>query len=232
MAGLRVVFFDVDGVLVPVKSSWSYVHKRLGVEKEAEEAARLFLEGRIGYEEWMRRDVELWIQARGGMMHRSDLEAILSEIPVREGARELVSWLHRRGVRVILVSAGVEPLVARVAREVGADAWVSPRLWYDRRGYLLPGGSPHVTPLGPRGKGFIVKRIAGELGVSLDETAFVGDSRWDRDALEVVGHPIAFGGECREIEDIVECRVYSIRGLGRALNDIMSGGSCSSREYE
>ena len=231
MPRLRVAFFDVDGVLVPVKSSWSYVHERLGVEREAEEAARLFLEGRIGYEEWMRRDVELWIRASGGRLHRRDLERILSEIPVREGARELVAWLHRRGVRVVLVSAGVEPLVARVAREVGADAWVSPRLWYDKRGYLVPGGSPYVTPLGPRGKGFIVRRIAGELGASMEETAFVGDSRWDRDAFEAVAHPIAYGGECAEIDDVVECRVHSMGGLKRAFQDIMERGRCASREY-
>ncbi len=232
MPRLKIVFMDVDGVLVPERSSWDYVHRALGVQGKAKEAMRDFIEGRIDYSEWMRRDTQLWVEASGGKIHRRDLERILSQIPLTEGARELVSWLHRRGVSVILVSAGVEPLVARVAREVGADGWVSPRLWFDKRGYLIPGGSPIVTPLGPRGKGKIIKRISMMYGAQVEETAFVGDSRWDRDAFEAVGHPIAYGPYCDEIEDIVECRVLSMAGLKHALNDIMDNGRCARRLYE
>ncbi len=232
MARLKVVFMDVDGVLVPERSSWDYVHRALGVQDKAKEAMRQFLEGKIDYSEWMKRDTQLWVEASGGRLHRRDLERILSGIPLTEGARELVSWLHKRGVSVILVSAGVELLVARVAREVGADGWVSPRLWFDKRGYLISGGSPIVMPLGPRGKGKIIRRLAMMYGASVEETAFVGDSRWDRDAFEAVGHPIAYGPHCGEIEEIVECRVLSMEGLRSALNDIMESERCLKRLYE
>lgn len=232
MGRLKIVFMDVDGVLVPERSSWDYVHRALGVQDKAREAMRDFMEGRIDYTEWMRRDTQLWIEASGGRMHRRDLERILSRVPLTEGARALVAWLHRRGVRVILVSAGVEPLVSRVAREVGADGWVSPRLWFDKRGYLVPGGSPLVTPGGERSKGKIIRRISMMYGADVSETAFVGDSKWDRDAFEAVAHPIAYGPHCEEIESIVECRALSMKGLRAALSDIMERGECSRRLYE
>ena len=232
MANLKIVFFDVDGVLVPVRSSWGYLHRYFGVEEEAERAARDFIEGRIDYAEWMRRDTELWVKAAGGALHRSRLAEILSGIPLTPGARELVAWLHRAGIRVVLLSAGVEVLVARVAREVGADAWVSPRLWFDKRGFLVPGGSPYVTPgRGPRSKGALARRLAQLYGADLSETAFVGDSRWDRDAMEAVGHPIAYGDSCPELDGIAECRVLDMKGLREALADIMERGSCRAKIY-
>lgn len=226
MRRIKIVFFDVDGVLTEVRSSWQYVHERLGVSERALEAVKLFEEGRIGYEEWMRLDTSLWIEASGGKLHRSALAGILAEIPIREGARELVSWLHRRGVIVALVSSGVDLLVQRVAREVGADVYVSPRLRWDKRGYLLPGGHPLVTPTGPRGKAWAVKRIAGEYGVDLGEAVFVGDSKWDAEAMRVVGYPIAFGEECPPLDEVALCRVRSMGELRRAIERVEQTGTC------
>jgi phosphoserine phosphatase len=226
---IKIVFFDVDGVLTLEKSSWGYLHRVFGVEEEARRAAKLFEEGRIGYEEWMRLDTSLWIKAAGGRLHRRVLQEALAKIPIRPGAPELVSWLHRRGVIVALVSSGVDLLVQRVAREVGADVYASPRLRWDKRGYLLPGGHPLVTPTGPRGKAWAIRRIAGEYGVSLEESVFVGDSKWDAEAMRAVRYPIAFGEECRELDKVALCRVASMEELRRRLEEIEETGGCASR---
>ncbi len=226
MKYIKIVFFDVDGVLTEEKSSWGYVHRFFGVEEEAAEAIRLFMEGKISYEEWMRFDTSLWVRAAGGRLHRAQLSRILAGIPIRRGARELVSWLHRRGVIVALVSAGVDLLVQRVAREVGADVYVSPRLRWDKRGYLIPGGHPLITPTGPRGKAWAMRRIAGEYGVSLGEAVFVGDSRWDMDAMRAVRYPIAFGRDCKELDAVAICRVASMEELRERLAVLGETGRC------
>ncbi|GAB6147574.1 HAD-IB family phosphatase [Stetteria hydrogenophila] len=231
MAGVRIVFMDVDGVLTLERSSWGYVHEALGVGEEARRHVRDFIEGRIDYVEWMRRDTQLWVKASGGRLHRSMLERIVSGIPIDGEARGLVSWLRGRGVRVVLVSAGVELLVERVAREVGADAWVAPRLAFDEEGYLVPGGVPVVTPTGPQGKGAVVRRLASMHGVSVEETAFIGDSEWDREAFEAVGHPIAYKPESPRILEWVECAAFSMRGLRRSLEDLLHRGACARRVY-
>ncbi|MEB3816428.1 MAG: HAD-IB family phosphatase [Desulfurococcales archaeon] len=228
MRRIKIVFFDVDGVLTTVRSSWEYVHRRLGVLEEAKRGVRLFEEGLIDYEGWMRYDTSLWIKAAGGRLHRSLLYSILSEIPIRSGARELVSWLHKHGVIVALVSAGVDLLVQRVAAEIGADVYVSPRLRWDKRGYLIAGGHPLITPTGKRGKAWALKRIAGEYGVSLNEAVYVGDSRWDKEAMSVVAYPIAFGDECPELDEVALCRVRSMPELREAI-ELIEKGACTKK---
>ncbi len=205
MPAIRLVVFDVDGVLVPIKSSWGYIHRRLGVEREAREVMRLFEEGRIDYLEWMRLDTMLWVRASGGRLHRDELRRLLDEVPVRHEAYEAVRRLRRMRLRVALVSSGIDLLVRRVAYELGADAWASNRLLFDKNGYLVPGGSPLVGV----DKAPVVARIAGELGVGLEEVAYVGDSRWDASAMKAVALPIAFndGGE---LDGVAKVRVSSL----------------------
>jgi phosphoserine phosphatase len=223
---LDAVFFDVDGVITEERSSWRVVHRALGVLEEAERFKRAFEEGRISYEEWMRLDTELWIKASGGRLHRRDLERILSGVRIREGVEDLIVWLHKVSVKVAFISCGVEILVNRVARRLGADMWISPRLRFDKRGYLLPGGIPIPSPKGPRGKGWAAKRIAWQLGVSLERTAFVGDDYSDLDAFRVVRYPIAFRPKDPRVEREAACTVESVGELREVLERIVEEGDC------
>ncbi|GBF09746.1 phosphoserine phosphatase [Aeropyrum pernix] len=210
--GIKLVIFDVDGVLVEVKSSWGYIHRRLGVEEEAMKVKEMFERGSIDYIEWMRLDTELWIRASGGRLHRSRLMEIVGEIPLRREAFTAVRILRRMGLRIGLVSSGIDLLVRRVAAEIGADAWASNRLLFDKNGFLLPGGSPLVG-VDKRGA---VTRMAYELGASLEEVAYVGDSRWDASAMSIVGLPIAYndGGE---LDGVAKARVDSLLEVPRVV---------------
>ncbi|WP_062661974.1 HAD-IB family phosphatase [Aeropyrum camini] len=174
----------------------------------------MFERGAIDYIEWMRLDTELWIRASGGRLHRSRLLEIVGEIPVREEAFAAVKALRRMGLRIGLVSSGIDILVRRVAAEIGADAWVSNRLLFDRNGFLLPGGSPLVG-VDKRGA---VARMAYELGASLEEVAYVGDSMWDASAMRIVGLPIAYndGGE---LEGVAKVRVASLLEVPRVVEE-------------
>jgi hypothetical protein len=55
---IRLVCFDLDGVLIEAKSSWVAVHDAFDVKNEG--SLRLFLHGEISEEEFIRRDVALW----------------------------------------------------------------------------------------------------------------------------------------------------------------------------
>ncbi len=223
---LEAVFFDVDGVITDVKSSWRYVHEKLGVIKEADKYKEAFSKGKITYEEWMKLDTELWVRAFGGKLHRSQLIEILSEIRPRSGMKELFIWLHKNNIKIALVSCGVEPLVERMARELGADMWIAPRLRFDKRGYLIPGGIPIPAPRGQRSKGWAVKRVAWELGVSLEKTAYVGDDIWDIEAFKVVAYPIAFKPAHSDLQKNALCSINTLSELKRALELLMKSGKC------
>ncbi|MCE4613737.1 MAG: HAD-IB family phosphatase [Desulfurococcales archaeon] len=187
---VRLVVFDMDGVLVDVHSSWEYLHKKFGVEERARAYKRLFEEGRISYEDWMRLDVSLWIEARG-RVHKSELEALLAPIRPRSDAVETVRSLRGLGVYMSIVSGGIDLLARRIARELGIGEWRANILSFDEEGYLQPGGDPLVGV----DKSRAVKEVAEKFGVALEETMFVGDSKWDLPALRIVGHPVLFLNE-------------------------------------
>lgn len=183
-----MVFFDVDGVLVPVRSSWNYLHRHFGVEKTALSVLERFKRGEITYYEWMLIDTSLWIKARGRVTRR-DLEEAFENVSVDPGFKNVISMLKGEGKHIVLVSGGVNLLVERVAREVGADECYCNILIFDSGGNLVPGGLP-VVPSGS--KDVIIKHVLEKLGSSREEAVFVGDSPWDEEAFRSVGLGIMY----------------------------------------
>jgi phosphoserine phosphatase len=207
---VKLVVFDMDGVLVDIHSSWEYLHEAFGVKGEARVYKRWFEEGRITYEEWMRLDVSLWIRARG-RIHRRELEALLEPVKPRKGAIEAVRELKSMGIGVSIVSGGIDLLARRIAGELGISEWRANILSFDEEGYLQPSGIPMVGV----DKSRVVEDVARRLGARLEETMFVGDSKWDLTAMRIVGYPVLFlnektGGEGGEL---LEAARYTIRSL-------------------
>ncbi|MEB3772847.1 MAG: phosphoserine phosphatase, partial [Desulfurococcales archaeon] len=78
---VRIVLFDVDGVLVEEKSSWQVIHRLLGVEEEAEKGTRMYMEGIIDYLGWMRHDTGVW--SRNKRVHINDLKKAFEKVSVK-----------------------------------------------------------------------------------------------------------------------------------------------------
>ena len=144
----------------------------------------------------------LWIKAVGGKLHRNTITSLLARVELNPEAKPLVRALRRRGIRIALVSSGIDLLVRRIATELGVDAWTANKLEFDREGYLKPGGVPLVGV----DKSKAVYRIASELGASLDASAYVGDSFWDVSAMRLVGLPIAYGDD-PSLDEVAKVRV-------------------------
>ena len=218
---VKIVLFDMDGVLVRIHSSWEYLHRRFGVLEEAKRVMQEFLEGKIDYIEWMRRDTELWVKKKG-KIHIRELIEEFNNVEIDPEAPVVGSGLHKRGILVGIVSGGIDLLARRVARVIGADVWVANKLEFDKRGYLSPGGVPIVGV----DKSRAVKRILGEYGIEPWEAMFVGDSRWDESAMRVVGYPVAYGDSCSYLDSVVKCRVSRLAEVLELVDEIEEKGDC------
>ena len=107
------VIFDLDGTLTRVKSPWQHVHQRLGVwENQAAGSLQQWLDGKIGYEEFCRRDYALW----GG--HGVDeIEALLDEIELNRHVPDLVRRLSAERIPSIIISSGFSHVARRIQNE-------------------------------------------------------------------------------------------------------------------
>jgi phosphoserine phosphatase len=181
---IRVVFFDCDGTLTSVKSSWQYLHERLGLwDEQADAFQRKFRAGEIDYEEFCRRDAELW----RGLPQERVLE-ILAEIPYNPGVRETVEALRMAGIETAILSSGLAFLVDRVKAELGIARSVANELVV-REGRLT--GDIRIN-VQHDAKGYWVKQILSDMSVTRQEAAAVGDGEGDLAMFEEVDVAVGY----------------------------------------
>ena len=169
---IKLVVFDLDGVLVDVVSSWVWVHDHFNVDNE--DSLREFMTGSIDDEEFMRRDIELWMNQK--RVNISHIEEILSNVPIMKGAKETLEELRNKGIKSAIISGGIDVLARRVADEVGIEHVVANPLEVDDNGYLTGKGILNV-PLKEKDK--VLLELHASLGIGKDYCASVGNSQID-----------------------------------------------------
>jgi phosphoserine phosphatase len=186
---LKLVFFDMDGVLLDTVSSWRYIHEHFGTTNER--SIMPYLRGDIDYLEFIRRDVSLW-KTNGEPVSKRTLEKILYSIPFITGVQDCISFLKDHGVQTAIVSAGLDILAEKVAKDVGIDYTYANEVKVGSDGRLTGEGVLHVELMQ---KDKNVKDLVKKLHLSLDACAAVGNSCFDIPMLEVCGLGIAFNPE-------------------------------------
>ena len=215
----RLVIFDVDGVLVNVRSSWRVIHEALGTVRYSELYARLYWDGRISYRDWMLADTQLWLEAEPRLDRHMLAEILEERVSILPDAHDAIEYLRRRGVEVAFVSGGVDILVEMVTGELGVKLWAAPRLAFDSRGRLIPGGMPEVEA---DAKHRWVYRFSEMLGVPRSAVCVVGDSRIDAPMMMVAGGGVAVNPMDEVVVRAAEGRV--VKGPLEAVEIILEGG--------
>jgi phosphoserine phosphatase len=191
---LRLIVFDMDGVLVDVKSSWQFVHEAFGVDNG--ENVKQFVEGRMTYEEFMRRDIALW-----GRVHIDEIRRILSRVQLMPGAVEAFAILKEACLKTAVISAGLSVLAERLGAVLELDYVYANRLLTDRQGLLTGDGEETVGLLN---KLCVLKKLAALENVSLQECIVVGDSLYDVPMFREAGLSIAFNADDHSVEEAAD----------------------------
>ncbi|MCI4328244.1 MAG: HAD-IB family phosphatase [Thermoplasmata archaeon] len=213
----KLVAFDMDGTLVDVKSSWAAVHDHFGDHNE--EGVRLFNAGKIGDEEFLKRDIAVWWKHAPDIAI-DDLEAILATVPLMPGAVELLAGLHKAHIRTAILSGGIDVLAKRVGRELGIDIVLANGFRMDRNGRLTGEGIIRV-PI--REKERVLAKLQADLGISPRETGSVGNSEIDVGMFRRSSVGVAFLPE----DDVVRKGATNIveeKDLARVLPFLLADG--------
>jgi len=170
--GLKLAGFDMDGTILEENSSWVALHKHFGTSHIGEASLRLYTEGRIDYEEFMRRDIAAWPE----VVTKSEVESVLSRYRVRKEAPETITELRKLHIEPALVTSGIDILAGKVAEDLGIRHWVANGLRFDREGRLLPHGVPRVDPTR---KDLAYLKMLSVIGVGPKDTIAIGDTIYD-----------------------------------------------------
>lgn len=194
MSGVaKLVAFDMDGVLADTVSSWVHVHRYFGVNND--HSLEAYLRGEIDDREFIRRDVRLW-KDKDPTVTIDKIRRVLDGVDLMPGAMETLAELRARDIKSVIVSAGIDLLAERVARELSIDMYFANGFVADCAGRLAGGD---ILNVGLADKGEVVTRAAGLLGVGMDDVLSVGNSRYDIPMFEVSACGLAF---CPEDEDV------------------------------
>lgn len=193
---IKIVIFDMDGVLVDIDSSWQFVHRLFHVDSS--ENLDKYLRGEIDYKEFMRRDIRLW-----GVIHIDQIKNILDKAPLMKGAKEVVHNLKKTGYKTAIISAGISILAERIQKELGINYTFANRLKVDENGVLTGEGEEIVNLLN---KVTVLRRLALEERTTPRCCAIVGDSVFDIPLFKEAGLSIAFNATdegVKEAADVV-----------------------------
>jgi phosphoserine phosphatase len=167
---IRLVVFDLDGTLTKVDSLWRYLHEAFGTWEYGRATAQRYRNGEISYKEWAETDARFWAGAP-----LPKVKSIIGGVRYREGAEEVFSDLRKRGVKIVILSAGLSLLAEKAASDLGADLAIANEL-RTNDGRLT--GEIDVK-VAVNDKERIVRQIAATLNIPLRKVALVGDRGFD-----------------------------------------------------
>lgn len=197
MSKIKLIAFDLDGVLVDGNGSWQEVHKGLGTEERAKIHSEEYYSGKIKFDEWAIKDSSLW---HGVEIER--IREILYNVNLMPGVSDTIPKLKEK-YKIAIISGGLNILAERLKREYGFDHAIANEL-------LVEGGK--VSGINQmvdfQGKGRILEGIAGLYGISAGECAAIGDFTNDIPMFRVAGFSIAFNPKNNDILEFADEVIY------------------------
>ena len=178
-----LVFFDVDGTLVPGTSTSQHLADWLGHLAELSAAEAAYDAGTLSNEEACVLDALAWRGRTPAEVHDR-----LASLPVVDGITDTVEWCRARGVRPYLATLAWEPVARYLAGRFGFAGCCGPTLAIVN-GYYTGDVELHFDEYDKRD---FAAATAAAAGVPLSACAAVGDSRSDLPLFAEVGLPVAF----------------------------------------
>jgi phosphoserine phosphatase len=179
----RLVVMDMDSTLIRIEviDELARLH---GVVDRVSAITAKAMAGEIGFEKSLRERVAL---LKGLEMSR--VMGLANDLPLTEGASDMVAVLKTLGYKTGVISGGFTVAADALKETLGLDyAYANTLSCVDGR---LTGGleGPIVTP---QRKADLLDTIAQSEGISLDQTIAIGDGANDMAMLERAGLGIAF----------------------------------------
>jgi len=190
---IKYAILDLDGVLLKPRSSWQYLHRRLGTERLAEvhrRAAKLKL---IDYAEWALVDVFLWVNTP----RRWTRYTLYDLTP---GALELLRLLRKHKVVTVVLSGGLD-IAYELLRDY-VDLYISNVLVYQDG--VVVGVRVYVDS-----KQTYADLLERTLRIDWSRTLAIGDSAMDIPVLQRASYSIAFNPDDEEVTRVAKIVVYS-----------------------
>ena len=206
MTNNKLVFFDMDGVLIDVGyyeepsdkigvSTWRAIYEALGILDEDEKLKRKFEAGE--FSSYMSlSDEACRVFQRHGLTEDKFLDVINSQ-KFMKGARETIDELKKRKMRTAVITGSFTTLAERAKKELGIDNAIAHCNLKFEEGKL---SNWELNPCDYEGKVDAFLRLAQKNGVESSECIYVGDEVNDIPLFKKAGFSIAFNCNKQQVK--------------------------------
>lgn len=172
---IRLVAFDFDQTLASVNapSSWQLIDKELNCFEDDKSITSDYHTGKISYAEWSRQTAGLY-RKYGLTKERFD-EILDKNVKPMEGVMQVLGALAEKEIKTAIISGSLLNIYDFMQKKFGlkVDKFsFASQFYFDKNGNLSGG---EFNDYDYEGKVDALRKIAAELGITLEETAFVGD---------------------------------------------------------
>ena len=180
---LKLAVFDFDSTLMDGETI-DFFAEELGIKEEVSRITEEAMAGRLDFFESLIERVSLL----KGLEYKR-VEEISHSLPYMKGAKEMITALHEKGVRVVCFSGGFRVATTYAKEILGFDADFSNALHHkDGRLTGLVGGDMMFN----FSKGDMLVRLQSLMGISEEQTLVCGDGANDLSMFAHAGTRVAF----------------------------------------
>jgi len=199
---IKVISFDLDGVLFDGKSASYPVAKAVGLEKEFLRVLQRNAEKELSMEEAITEGAKIW----AGISVNGEFDHLIETLPLMEGAEETVSTLKECDYKVGCISSGVSQyFLAPLQKRLKLDFVYSNILGESDGAH---DGSVSYVMGGPQ-KAETILRYLSENSMNSSNLASVGDGENDIDIFKISQLSIAFNPDSERVSKAASLTIRS-----------------------
>jgi phosphoserine phosphatase len=180
---MKLAVFDFDSTLMDGETI-DFLAKPLGLEEKVASITERAMAGELDFFDSLSTRVAL---LEG--LKKSIVEEICQNLPIMNGAKEVVEGLKSRGYKVICFSGGFRTATTPACKRLGIDADFS-NILHEKDGILT--GKVGGDMMFGFSKGDMLQRLQNLLGISKKDTLVVGDGANDLSMFEYADTKVAF----------------------------------------
>ena len=183
----KIVFFDCDGVLIN-SNTWENLVKLVKFPKKKNSLLwNQYYSGKLSFEKWV--DIQS-IYFRKNLTRIKYQKEIVEKVKINQDAREIVTYLKKENIPVVIISSGEIDYVKAVADQLKIKIFkVNTYFRFNQAGKFVRMDFHTEDPIAKVDQ---VKEICQQFDCSPEETFFVGDSNNDLKAFELTKHGLLY----------------------------------------
>lgn len=188
----KLICFDMDGVIFKDVNFWMKLHEAFGTLERGKELTKQYL-----HTDYDRLVEEVVVKLWKGKDARPYYD-LVDSIEYLPGVKEIFEHIKTRGYMTAIISASSIDIARRVQKDYGVDHIFANELVI-RDGKI---SGEFVWPIGAgkEKKAQIIRDLCRDVGISLHEVIYVGDSDTDLEAMKLAGRSIAFNSASEELK--------------------------------